>query len=227
MKISMDRREISRWLVLLFVGAGIFFWMSRPRSDHTVEGPTGRPFYVGTVIEAERFVLRVPEHLDDVPDGLRAAVCRNYRDFLHDVTLNPDLRIIDDPGLLRSAELLRDEFKGSDVALEIERLMLDENLTSTGDIERALKDDSWSDQDLDVAADYIAARAEPPSSDAEENFVVFEAPVTMDEAVIARLEVAPSRELIDEPSVNRLEGGIAVEIPDGSVVGVDTSLCWR
>lgn len=84
-KIQTIRREASRWFPLLIMAAGILIWATWPRSDH-VSGPAGRPFYIGTKIDAERFVLRDPEHLDDVPDRIRAAVCRNYRDFLRDLT---------------------------------------------------------------------------------------------------------------------------------------------
>ena len=214
------------WLLLLLVAVAFLLRSWLQSDDATIEGTSGRPFYIGTIIDAEWVALRDPERLDNVPDPMRAAACRNYRDFLNDVTLVPELTILDDPGLLRSAELLSEDFKDMDVALEVERLLLAEDL-SAGEIVPALGEADWSQQDLEVAARYIEARAKPPSADADEKFVVFQTPVTIDTAVVARLEVAPRRELIDEPSVNRFELGLGVELPDGSRVAVDTSLCWK
>lgn len=159
------------------------------------------------------------------PDAIVAAVCHNYDDWLDDVTLGPDLVIIEpDDGVLRSAELLDGEVEVTDAVLEAERLV-------SGGWGRArvlskMRSDDWSSADLADAERYLDARKTPPSPGADDRYVFYVANRTTKSRVLARLEVDVGREIRDRPSGTRT-GDITVGLPDGSIVAVNESRCWR
>lgn len=223
------RSEPSPWRflpVLVTAVATFAFIATRPHRDSIV-GPTDRPFYVATVIGMERpdFGYEDLERLAQPPDDVRAAVCRNYRDFLDDVTLEADLVIIDDPWLVRSAELLDGAYAGDQVALDAETFLVQGQGNRSLALER-MRDEDWSSADIDHAQRYYQDRAAPPSAAALNRYVVFMASTTTTAGVVARLAVDPEGELISKPTLDHI-GDISVRLPDGSSVAVRDSLCWR
>jgi hypothetical protein len=139
----------------------------------------------------------VPE--PDVPDNVRAAACRAYGDWLTDIALRPDVRILDDLGLLRSAELLDGAYSGEEVAAEIERLLIDEDGDQTAALARLAEGD-WGGRARETAAAYLDDRGKDPSAEAADRCVIYMVPTTIDSVVtvaqvlIVRLEINPDAE---------------------------------
>jgi hypothetical protein len=187
-------------------------------------GPTNKPFYVGTILRNGRLDLpNDAPQLDNPSDAILAATCRNYSDWLSDTTLTPTLLILEDPGLLRSAELLEGDFQGDRAALEAERLIT-EGLDRAAVLEEMRGDNSTASE-LATASRYLDSRNEPPALDAAERYVLYMADVTTKSTVIARLAIDPDREQRRKP-ISRT-GDITVGLPDGTTVSVSESKCWR
>lgn len=223
------RSEPSPWRflpVLVTAVATFAFIATRPHRDSIV-GPTDRPFYVATVIGMERpdFGYADLERLAEPPEDVWAAVCRNYRDFLDDVTLEADIVIIDDPWLVRSAELLDGAYAGDQVALDAETFLVQGQGSRSLALER-MRDEDWPSADIAHAQRYYQDRAAPPSAAALNRYVVFMASRTTTAGVVARLAVDPEGELISKPTLNHI-GDISVRLPDGSSVAVSDSRCWK
>lgn len=208
------------------VTAGVFFvfMATRPTTDSIV-GPDHRPFYVATVVGGQPDVgADQGDVLADPPDAQRAAACRNYHDFLHDRAMGPDLVIVDDPGLVRSAELLDGEWAGDGVALDAETF-----LVQAGNLPEALariEDEEWSAADRENADRYLTARAQSPSAGALDHYVIYMATRTTSSSLVVRLAVDPEAEQISKPRFTRI-GDISVRLPDGSAVRINESLCWK
>lgn len=221
-------RQPFRWwhlTVFLVPLAGIVyisvFWS--PGHDPIVGAETG-PFFVGTILELDRFSLEDPDATEDASEAVLAAVCHNYGDWLDDVTLNPDLIVLTpDEGLLRSAELLNGEFDPTPAVLEAERLAVT-GLDSEAVLDRMRADD-WGSADLADAGRYLDARNTAPSPDAESRYVFYLANVTTKSVVLGRLEVDLELEIRDRPFLNRI-GDIAVQLPNDTTIGVNESRCW-
>lgn len=157
----------------LLFGLVIGFKLFTASSDRVVEGDPGRPFYLATEHNMDGFVIRTGEPSDDVPPAVQAAACRSYGDWLDQIATSPDVVIVDDPGLLRSAQLLAgDVYRGEDVTAEVERLLIDED----GDPARALDrlaEDDWSHQARETAAAYLDDREMDPSPGVEDRYVTY------------------------------------------------------
>jgi hypothetical protein len=224
---GLRRTSGSLWRFLPpVVAAGVFFAFiaTRPTSESIV-GPDNRPFYVATLVRGQPEIdSNQGEVLDDPADALRAAACRNYQDWLDDRALRPDLAIVDDPGLVRSAELLDGEWAGDDVALDAEVL-----LVQVGNVPGALarmEDEEWSTADREHANRYFTARMQPPSARALDHYVIYMTARTTSSSLVVRLAVDPGAERISKPRFNRT-GDLSVRLPDGSVVRINESVCWK
>lgn len=213
-------------MVPVLVGAGVLLVLiGRGAGVNSVVGPDDRPFYVATVVSGDRIAAGGPsEELPEPPARLRAAACRNYRDFLENRTLGPELAIVDDPGLQRSAELLDGVWASDSVAIDAETFLVQE-----GDVAGArarLADEDWPAADIDRADRYFAARSQRPTAGAADRYVVYTTSQTRSRRLVVRLAVDPDAELSTKPRYNRGHD-LKIQMPDGSVTVVDESLCWR
>jgi hypothetical protein len=190
-----------------------------------VVGPPDGPFFVGTILLQDRFALPDdPDALQSPSDAILAATCHNYDDWLDDATLNPDLVIVEpDDGLLRSAELLDGEVELTDAVLEAERLV--SGGWGSGRVLAEMRSDDWSSTELADAERYLDARRTPPSPGADERYVFYLANETTKSLLLARLEVDVDHERRYRTSGTT--GDISVALPDGSIVAVNESRCWR
>jgi hypothetical protein len=207
--------------------AAFFFYVAvvHPTTDSIV-GPSDRPFYVATGYDTDLGVLDDRgERLSDPPAPIRAAVCRNYHDFLDDRTMRPELVIVDDPGLIRSAELLDGPYAGDQVALDTEVLYVRAGRDSFGALLQ-MHEDGWSDADIEHGRRYLAVRNDPPSAGAADRYVVYTTKASTWSALMVRLAVEPEAELVPKPMLDRI-GDISVQLPDGSMARVNESLCWK
>jgi hypothetical protein len=217
-----------RWwhlsVFLVPLSAIVYFSMFWSPGHDPIVGAEDGPFFVGTILERDRFSLNDPDATDDASEAVVAAACHNYGDWLDDVTLNPDLIILTpDDGLLRSAELLNGEFDPTAAVLEAERLVVT-GLDSGAVLDRMRVDD-WESADLSEVDRYLDARATPPSPDAESRYVFYVANVTTKSVVVGRLEIDLEREVRDRPFLNRV-GDIGVRLPNNTTIGVNESRCW-
>lgn len=222
--------RIVRWLIriapMLIGGVAIVVLVLRGSEAGPVVGPEDRPFYVATIVSGERIVTdEIHEEPPDPPAALRAAACRNYRNFVEDRALGPELAIVDDPSLLRSAELLDGAWAGDPVALDAETFLLQE-----GDVTRArsrMADEDWPMAHIRRADRYLADRARTPTAGAEDRYVVYTASQTRTRRLLVRLAVDPEAERFEQPRFDHGVDGIEIRMPDGSIVVVDESRCWE
>jgi hypothetical protein len=193
-------------------------------SSDAIVGSEDDPFYVATFVESGRIdVDEDRARLVDFDPAIEAALCRNYHDWLDDRTLTTDLVVLDDPGLLRSAELLDNEFAGDEVALEAESLVVRGD--GPADIEAALLDGDWSPRELDRADRYLELRAQRPSADASRSYVTYIASRSTSVALVVRLAIDSDAERVERPAMTRI-GDLAAGLPDGSSVRMNESICW-
>lgn len=179
---------------------------------------------VTSEIPYERINLSYPDELDPSPDDtILKVACRNYADFIVDYTLNDNVIILDDPGLLRSAELLDGPFGGSEAALLAEQTLLRHDEDPEAALEDLRSDSELDDEDLDEAEQYLAARALPPTEDAVDNYVVYVANTTIRAALVVRLPLR--NDVVLSPSSHASGAPLATQLPDGSIVGIAESAC--
>ena len=218
-------QAVGRLLPVVVAAGVLFVFIARGGGTDAVVGPEDRPFYVATIVGGDRIETDGPSREPvDPPAALRAAACRNYRDFLDDRSLGTELAILDDPGLLRSAELLDGAWANDAVALDAETF-----LNQQGDVAGArarMADDEWPAADVDRAERYYAARALPPTAGAADRYVVYATSHTTSRRLVVRLAIDPSAETFREPRSTRV-GDIEIRMPDGSVMVVDDSSCWE
>jgi hypothetical protein len=170
-------------------------------------------FRVVTEIHAEMSLVPNPDDIvheaADVAGPVLAAACQNY------------LRLLDDPGLIRSAELLDGEFDADRfVAVEQAVGQVGTDVSRVTDHLRAQEgESSLSDAQIES---YLIARAQPPTPTAANRYVVYMTARTTTVTRIVRLRVPTERRRSDSAS-RTIE--VVVELPDGSVVGIDERLC--
>lgn len=184
---------------------------------------SGPPFYLTTGHYMDAFTVDPPRLDDDVPREVRAAGCRAYGSWLDQTALRPDVRILDDPGLVRSAELLDGLYSGEEVAVEVERQLIDED----GDETRALAwlaEHGWSRRSQETAAAYLEDRSGAPSEEAADRYVVYMVPSGLTSVLFVRLEIEPDYERY-ERTRSRV-GAVGEELPDGTRFGVPEPDCW-
>ena len=178
---------------------------------------------VASEIPYERINLADPGFVEPDPDEMVLQVaCRNYPDYLDDISLNRQVVILDDPGLLRSAELLHGDFSGRDVPLLAEQAVLDYE----GDQEAALaqlqSDPDLDERDIEEATRYLDARALPPTEGAAASYVVYAVNVTLSRARIVRLPLGNPVTRVDHSGTG---SSLRTQLPSGRVVAISESAC--
>lgn len=227
---ATSRPSDRRWMIGILQLAGVLGFVAlliynrTDASSDAIVGSEDDPFYVATFVESGRIdVDEDRARLVDFDPAIEAALCRNYHDWLDDRTLTTDLVMLDDPGLLRSAELLDNEFAGDEVALEAESLVVRGD--GPADIEAALLDGDWSPRELDRADRYLELRAQRPSADASRSYVTYIASRSTSVALVVRLAIDPDAERVERPAMTRI-GDLAAGLPNGSSVRMNESICW-
>lgn len=195
-----------------------------PTFEHSTgpfRGEPDRPFFVGTLVEGGRTIRGSDIDSTTPSDAFVAAACRNYGLWLEDVSLGTDVVVLSDPELYRSAELLDGDFSDSDVVLDAEQLTVEGN--SPDEVIALLRDDGASDDELELAQRYLDERADQPSSDVRERYVVYATNATTITAFIARLAIDPDAERV-EPTPSSV-GTIDVTLSSDTRVEVAEELC--
>lgn len=185
------------------------------------------PFQLTTESSGDELILDdIDEFIvtgDRISEQVLQAACQNYRDWLEDIALDPDVVILDDPSLLRSAELLAGEYSADPVATAIEELLIETG--SEQEALRLLDVDGISESDLDTARRYLRERHDEPSATARERFVVYLSNATPSIRRLTRLAVTPPVRVV-APSMTRIRD-IRVLTEAGSLLGVSEELCWK
>lgn len=88
-----------------------------------------------------------------------------------------------------------------------------------------MEDEEWSTADRVHAKRYFTARTQPPSARALDHYVIYMTARSTSSSLVVRLAVDPEAGRTSERFGHI--GDISVVLPDGSTVGIDTSLCWR
>jgi hypothetical protein len=210
---------------VLLVGFGLFqhFWTP---STAAVQSVDPQHFSFGTVTFGS--VDLSGGHHGDRPALVLSAACWNYVQWAEDRVSSPDLEILNDAGLLRSAELLAGTYVSVPVAFEAENVLAHRasyrQVDDTSIVEQ-LRDDGASPAELADAERYLRARREPPSEDAADRYIVLRTELTAKTVITVRLEVPQPIELIKRPGSTI--GDFSVRLPDGDTLGINESACWR
>lgn len=180
-----------------------------------------KSFIFRTQVDAPDFVLPDTGEIIDSDPVILAAACQNYADFVHDIDLDPGVRIVDDPGLTRSAELLTSEYRNREIAFRVEAMLV--RGLSHGNIVDALTRDGVSHGEVATAQRYLDDRREPPRPESLRRFVTYEVTSDLHKVTIVRLEVPSER--LSFTSWWSSPKFISVQLPEGAMYRVSVETC--
>ena len=180
------------------------------------------PFYFAVKVEGDQVLLARPSATVADRPAVVAAACRNYKDWLNDRALTPDVVLAEDDSLIRSAELLDGVFAGEEVAFRAEEHRIRD--LGRDSIVAELRAAGFSDAQVEGAELYLDMVGDPPSEDARRRYGAYLTSNTTTVRLVVLTDV--SQPVTVEPPRSRILS-IKVALPDGTIVGVPQESCWR
>lgn len=214
---------VRRFLGILAIAASLILLWSMFFRDPPAYRLGDGPFYLAVRVPGERIrVDSVAEPADDreVPSDLAAIACRVYEGWLRDEVVGLDVVIVDDPRLVRSAELLDGTYRVSESAVRAE--VLHREGLSQQEILQELKDEGLGASELSEAQQYLVDVSEPPSSIAQERYGAYLVSATSSMRLLTTIDVG---EVVQVANPRSRVHAIPIALPDGRVVGVSDELC--
>jgi len=206
----------------LLVAFAVFQTTWKP-STQPIFRVSGQEFSYGT-IKRGAFEFGIGNSTNERPHALLlSAACWTYEAYIDDSIVGPDFNVVQDAGLLRSAELLDGAYAREPVAFEAEDLLMKRGNTSA--VIEAFRGEGVPAASLEIAAQYLRERAEPPSPNAATVYVIVQAQMTGQTVITIRLKPSMPRRLISRPGSTI--GDFTVHVDGGRTFHVNESACWK